>query len=118
MPSRAPRPCAHPGCGSLTTNGRCDKHPRNDGWAPDSIRGNRHQRGYGSEWEKTRKVVLRRDRYTCGCEDCRKTGVKAKRANEVDHIIPKFKGGTDDLSNLMAINSECHKRKTARESRS
>jgi len=36
-------------------------------------------------------------------------------ATEVDHIIPKAKGGTDDMSNLQAINKECHKKKTARE---
>lgn len=53
-----------------------------------------------------------------GVKIAEKLELKQKRANEVDHIIPKFKGGTDDLSNLMAINSECHKRKTARESRS
>ena len=27
MPSRAPRPCSKPGCGTLTTQGRCHSHP-------------------------------------------------------------------------------------------
>lgn len=38
-------------------------------------------------------------------------------ANEVDHIIPLSLGGTDDEDNLRAINKECHKKKTAKESR-
>ena len=33
-------------------------------------------------------------------------------ASHVDHIMPKEKGGSDDDSNLQAINAECHKRKT------
>ena len=36
-----------------------------------------------------------------------------RQANEVDHIIPLAKGGTDELRNLQAINAECHRRKTA-----
>jgi len=36
-------------------------------------------------------------------------------ATEVDHIIQKANGGTDDLNNLQSINRECHKIKTARE---
>ena len=37
-------------------------------------------------------------------------------ATEVDHIIPKARGGTDNPDNLQAICAECHKTKTARES--
>jgi len=115
MASRAPRPCAHPGCGTLTDTGRCERHPaRKYGWAPDSERGTRQQRGYGRAWERTRAAVLRRDRYLCQCEACK----EAKRltvAHEVDHRIPKARGGTDDPDNLCAINRDCHRRKTARE---
>lgn len=35
---------------------------------------------------------------------------------EVDHRIPKAEGGTGEPYNLCAINVECHKRKTAKES--
>jgi 5-methylcytosine-specific restriction protein A len=34
-------------------------------------------------------------------------------ANEVDHIVPKANGGTDDPDNLRAVSHECHKRLTA-----
>ncbi len=36
-------------------------------------------------------------------------------ANEVDHVVPRWQGGTSHMSNLVAINSECHKRKTQME---
>lgn len=36
-------------------------------------------------------------------------------ASEVDHIKPKAKGGTDDLCNLRAICTPCHRDKTTKE---
>ena len=33
-------------------------------------------------------------------------------ATEVDHILPLFKGGTDDLENLSALCAEHHREKT------
>ncbi|MBF4406127.1 HNH endonuclease, partial [Vibrio anguillarum] len=38
-------------------------------------------------------------------------------ARDVDHIINKANGGTDDDANLQSICSPCHKEKTAKESR-
>jgi 5-methylcytosine-specific restriction protein A len=38
------------------------------------------------------------------------------QATEVDHRIPKSESGTDSPDNLCAINADCHKRKTAKES--
>ena len=71
----------------------------------------RHARGYGREWDKLRARILERDNYLCQCSECRKHD-RVTPANEVDHIVPKAKGGTDDLSNLQAINRFCHQRKT------
>ena len=71
----------------------------------------RQSRGYGREWEKTRKRILERDNYLCQCRHCKADG-RTTVATEVDHIKPKAKGGTDDDSNLQAINDLCHKRKT------
>ena len=69
----------------------------------------RQQRGYGAQWDKLRKQVLRRDAYLCRpcLADDRLTS-----ATEVDHIVPKAKGGTDTPSNLQAICRACHRAKT------
>ena len=115
MPPKAKRPCRQPMCPgkTLDVSGFCDKHIHLAvGWSkPD--RGTAEQRGYGWQWRKKRAVVLERDRHMCQCENC-----KGRRlpASEVDHITPKYMGGSDELSNLMAINSVCHQLKTQKES--
>ncbi|NEM18766.1 HNH endonuclease, partial [Escherichia coli] len=38
-------------------------------------------------------------------------------AEEVDHRIPKFEGGSDDPSNLYAISRNCHRLKTQAEAK-
>ena len=78
-------------------------------WSTES----RHKRGYGAAWDKIRVIVLKRDNGLCQCDECQGGKVRLTLANEVHHIISKAKGGTDDLSNLQAINKECHKRETA-----
>lgn len=64
----------------------------------------------GRPWRRLRDAILRRDAYLCQCPECKGQG---RLAHEVDHIIPVTKGGTDDPSNLQAINRDCHKRKSA-----
>ena len=72
----------------------------------------RHARGYGTDWDKIRKQAMDRDTWLC--QPCRRKG-KLTPAKECDHIMPKFKGGKDQLSNLQAICTDCHKDKTAQE---
>lgn len=69
----------------------------------------------GRPWRRLREEILKRDDYLCQCEECRLLG-RVRPGNEVDHIVPRSQGGTDDPSNLRAINDECHKVKTRRES--
>ena len=71
-----------------------------------------HERGYGWQWKKLRRAILERDGYVCQpCLD----KMRITPASEVDHIIPKAKGGTDDPDNLQAICEICHREKTAKE---
>lgn len=74
-------------------------------WSRES----RHARGYGTAWDKLRKAILARDRHLC--QPCKRTG-RIKPGNQVDHITPKAKGGTDDEGNLECICTPCHDAKT------
>ncbi len=118
MPNAAAKPCRHTGCGVLVRDGTgyCEKHKtdRNIGKFADEHRGSRQSRGYGAEWEQTRKRILRRDKGLC--QPCLKNG-KPRPARQVDHKIPKFEGGTDDDENLQSICTTCHTAKTAEEAR-
>lgn len=73
----------------------------------------RHERGYGTAWDKLRKVIIARDKGLC--QPCLRKG-RLHPATHVDHILSKAKGGTDDPANLEAINAHCHKAKTALDS--
>jgi 5-methylcytosine-specific restriction protein A len=76
-------------------------------------RSSRHKRGYGTAWDKVRAIVLERDHHLC--RPCLGNG-HITEAREVDHILPKFKGGTDNPDNLQSICTDCHRTKTAAES--
>lgn len=118
MPISAPRPCRHQGCGKLVHDGTgyCQAHQsdRKVGKFADERRGSRHERGYGSEWDKTRKRILTRDKGLC--QPCLMQG-KVTPAKQVDHRIPKAEGGTDADDNLQAICVACHQAKTSEEAR-
>jgi len=82
----------------------------------------RHKRGYGAEWDKVRKLVLERDGHLCQCRHCKAEG-RTAIATEVDHIISRSiaqglgwsKARAEHPSNLQAINTHCHARKTQEE---
>lgn len=112
MPNRAPRLCSYAGCGSVSTDGYCDKHKKLSGWESDTVRGNRHERGYGTKWDKLRLKILKRDNYLC--TQCKRNG-KVTAGTQVDHIKPKLLGGTDNSDNLQTLCVPCHKQKTINE---
>lgn len=82
------------------------------GWVDDRIRGNRHERGYGKEWEATRLRIMERDDRLC--QPCLHMDMVTP-ASQVDHIVSKAAGGSDSDDNLQAICVPCHKIKTAQE---
>jgi len=85
-------------------NGRCAKHSLQRQRQPD-LRVSSTRRGYGYEWRKTRAAFLLRNPQ---CEVC------GRQATDVDHIIPRRDGGTDDWANLQALCHEHHSMKTGR----
>jgi 5-methylcytosine-specific restriction protein A len=111
MPTAAPRACPVQGCPSLVTRERpCPTHPRR-AWA--TTRRSATARGYGVFWQGARRAVLMHEPL---CRPCTAAG-RVSAATEVDHIIPKARGGTDDLDNLQPICDACHARKSAAEGR-
>ena len=80
--------------------------------------GNRHDRGYGTSWDKLRLRILKRDMYLC--QACKRDGRVTPLAvvpydHAVDHIVPKAKGGDDSPENLESICTPCHDAKSATE---
>ena len=51
----------------------------------------RHDRGYGTRWDKLRKQILKRDKNLCHCPVCKggEAGGRLTPADTVDHILPK-----------------------------
>lgn len=113
MPALIPRACRKHGCAGKTTDrsGYCENH-RNEGWQQHQRGQSRHERGYGTSWDKLRPLILARDKHLC--MNCQRTG-RITPAKTVDHIIPKAHGGTDDPSNLESLCWPCHRVKTAHE---
>jgi 5-methylcytosine-specific restriction protein A len=112
MPQRPQKPCNAQGCNALTRNARyCDDHAYLDKpWFGRKGSG----RG-GRPWRRLRDLVLRRDHFICHCDECKALD-RIRPAHEVDHIVAVAEGGTDEPSNLRAINHDCHELKTRRES--
>lgn len=92
---------------------RCANHKAEVSGFADSRRGSRHERGYGSFWDRLRARILKRDSGLC--QVCKRQGL-ITHGKEVDHIVPKYLGGTDDDANLQAICKPCHRAKTQAES--
>lgn len=68
----------------------------------------------GRTWRVIRDRILTRD---CGlCQECKRND-RLRPACEVDHILPVWKGGTDDDGNLESLCHGCHATKTAVEQR-
>jgi 5-methylcytosine-specific restriction enzyme A len=76
----------------------------------ESARPNAAARGYCSRsWKSLRQAALIRDAWQC--QDCGRV-CGEKREAQVDHVIPKAKGGADELGNLRTLCIRCHTSKT------
>lgn len=90
------KPCGHPGCPELTHSRYCEKHTKANAVCYERDRGSSHARGYGAAWRKLREHILRRDP-VCQAEGCEKP------ATDVDHIVTRRRGCTDDPNNLQSL---------------
>ena len=110
MPRKPKRPCSFPGCPELTDGRYCDMHQRQmDAYYNKYERDPQTRKRYDRRWKRIR------DRYISEhplCEECQKYG-SLTPAEEVHHIIPLSKGGTNANNNLMSLCKRCHSSITA-----
>ncbi|MCZ8518872.1 HNH endonuclease signature motif containing protein [Paenibacillus mucilaginosus] len=109
MPNLLPTFCREPGCRTLTRNGRCPQHQKQQ----DRGRGSAASRGYDAKWRKARTRYLQEHPL---CQSCMEQG-RLTVATVVDHIKP-HKGDMQLFwrkSNWQALCKSCHDKKTARE---
>jgi 5-methylcytosine-specific restriction protein A len=96
--------CREPRCPhSAARAGRCAAHNREY----ERGRGSGAARGYGHAWQRLRKLILARDPI-CKAQGCNQA------SSQVDHIVSRRRGGTDDPSNLQGLCRGHHSSKTAR----
>ena len=84
--------------------GRCAEHARAPRVFVERPRPSAAGRGYDRKWRMTRARYLRANPTCVMCGD---------DATDVDHIIARARGGTDEWENLEALCHSCHSRKTA-----
>jgi 5-methylcytosine-specific restriction protein A len=101
VPTRPPRACGV--CGVACNGARCPLHPVVD------TRPSASRRGYGVQWREIRRAVIARDPICVSC--------MVERSTDVDHRVPRARGGSDSPANLVGLCHSCHSRKTAREDR-
>ena len=108
VPGRAARPCTYPGCHVLVRDGtsRCPSHTKV--WHKQT-----ETKRMTGRRAVNRRARLLRDQPLCRA--CDAVG-RVALATELDHIVPLYKGGADDESNLQPLCYRCHKIKTQAES--
>lgn len=114
MPSAIKRPCTHPGCNELTTEGRCARHKKQEQQTYDRYqRDPEAKRFYNSgHWKALSSACKQRAKGLC--EACFAIGALTA-GNQADHIVPRSRGGKDELDNLQWLCIDCHARKSAAE---
>ena len=107
MPNKPKRPCRQKSCPRLTDreSGYCEEHEKKAASVYNRfIRRPEAKKRYGYQWQKLRKKFLSINPL---CEICKSKG-KYTTATEVHHIKPLSEGGTNEVSNLMALCKPCH----------
>lgn len=69
-----------------------------------------------AEHRAIKRAVAKRSRGWCECTQCQQSRAPLP-AQEFDHRIPLWEGGTNDLGNWQHLNAECHKHKSKAEER-
>lgn len=114
MPHKPKKPCRFPGCPRLTDSRYCEIHEKQINQSYEKYeRPYSSSERYGKRWEKIRNAYIAAHPL---CEDCIEFGLTPySPSQEVHHIKPLSKGGTNAFSNLRALCKSCHSKHTAEE---
>ena len=113
---KARRPCATPGCPGLVEHERyCPACQAMVDQRDRERRGSAAQRGYNANWRRLRRMMLS-EQPLCA-DPFGVHGEDVVLATEVDHVIPRRRGGQDTPANLQCLCKPCHSRKTMSELR-
>jgi 5-methylcytosine-specific restriction protein A len=105
MPHKPLKPCKYPGCPNLTDGTYCEKHKAEAAKEYNTYeRAPNHNKKYGREWKRIRDKYVKKHPL---CERCLKEG-RITPVEEVHHILPVNRGGTNAESNLMSVCRSCH----------
>ena len=104
MPRKALKPCRYGNCPRLTEGTYCEEHAALMAKRYDESRSKSHNKKYGTQWHKIRNRYAKAHPL---CERCLSKG-KYTPMEEVHHIIPVNRGGSNDDSNLMSLCRSCH----------
>lgn len=105
MPYKPKRGCQYPGCIQFTNKEYCLDHQKMMTKAYNQYtRSPDHNRKYGYQWKRVRARYAKEHPL---CEMCFKEG-RYTRLDEVHHIIPVSRGGTNDTTNLMSLCRSYH----------
>ncbi|KQT37691.1 HNH endonuclease signature motif containing protein [Methylophilus sp. Leaf414] len=129
MPTRSPKPCKQFGCRALVTDGAyCPLHTKVKQKQVEETRLTSSERGYDYKWQQASKGFLGKHPL-CECPDCEAGNIRVRPSEVLDHIIPHKLGDAIesgdperiaiarslfwDRNNWMAMNKQCHDKKTA-----
>jgi len=106
---RALHVCPVVGCAELISGSAryCAQHTRER--RPPDNRPSSAQRGYDTEWQKIRAAYLAAHPW-CVVKEC-----PPHPATEVDHIVARSEGGTNDFINLRGYCRSHHSMRTAQD---
>ena len=108
MVAAAAKPCSYPGCGALSSDGRCAKHPR-EAWTQTY---SQVKRVRGRALQRRRETFFRAHPL---CAACERNG-RVAAAAILDHVIALAEGGSDEPSNWQGLCQACSDAKTKDES--
>jgi len=105
MPHKPKKPCAYPSCPNLTYGTYCEEHKKSERERYDKYeRAWDYGKKYGGKWKKIRARYVKVHPL---CERCLAEG-RITPVEEVHHILPVNRGGTNDDGNLMSLCRSCH----------